>query len=169
MSDLKSPNPKDLTSKEVKQLIETLSPNKKAELLDNLINDLPEKVISEVLQRFSVSIESHSGPLPSPEHLESYSIIPNGADRIMQMAENQSKHRMELEQHVVSSQIKESQRGQLFALIISVFSLCTSLILGLNGHDTVAGVIGGSTIVSLATIFIYGKKTQKKDTENQNS
>ncbi len=170
MSDLKSPNPSDLTPKEIKQIVETFPANKKAELLENLFDNLPEKERSQVSQRFSVSIESHSGPLPSPEQLKFYNdIIPNGADRIMQMAENQSKHRIGLEQLVVSSQIKESQRGQLFALIISVFSLCTSLILGLNGHDTVAGVIGGSTIVSLATIFIYGKKTQKKDSENQNS
>jgi len=111
----------------------------------------------------------HSGPLPSPEQLEAYNnIVPNGADRIMQMAENQSKHRMELEKLVTSAQVIESKRGQIFALIISVISLGTSLILGLNGHDTVASVIGGTTIVSLATIFIYGKKSQKKEPESKN-
>ena len=57
-------------------------------------NELAQEVIAIVGQTFS-------GPLPPPDALKRYSdIIPNGAERIMAMAEEQSKHRRELEKNL---------------------------------------------------------------------
>jgi uncharacterized membrane protein len=55
----------------------------------------------ELLRSFSVTLiqeKSHSGPLPDAETLIQYdSVIPNGADRIMAMAEKQQDHRINIE------------------------------------------------------------------------
>lgn len=108
------------------------------------------------------------GPLPDPEDLAKYNqIIPEGADRIMKMAENQSAHRIEIEKVVISSQQVQSQRGQHFGLAIAIVGIGASVFLAMNGHDVVAGVLGGTTVVSLAIAFIEGKKAQQRDLQQK--
>ena len=61
-------------------------------------------------QKAELSYSVHSGPLPSPEDLAKYNmIVPDAAERLLCMAENQQAHRMELEKKVVSSDIQRSQ------------------------------------------------------------
>jgi uncharacterized membrane protein len=50
------------------------------------------------------TIQAHAGPLPNPETLAQYNdIIPDGADRIMKMAEGQASHRQKLEEYVIKT------------------------------------------------------------------
>jgi len=51
------------------------------------------------VSRFAQQIQRfHIGPLPDPETLRAYDeIIPNGAERLMQLVERQSNHRQALE------------------------------------------------------------------------
>lgn len=57
-----------------------------------------------------------SGPLPPPSLLARYSeIIPNGAERIMAMAERQSEHREKLEARVVNGNVASQTRGSWFS------------------------------------------------------
>ena len=127
-------------------------------ILGKLTHDEQLKIKSVIITSF----QSYSGPLPAPESLEKYnSIIPNGAERIMKMAENQSGHRIKIEDTVVSGQVKQSGRGQIFGLVIAFFTISSSVVLAILGHDVVAGVIGGGTVISLATVFVLGKKTQE--------
>ena len=78
----------------------------------------------ELLRSFSVTLiqeKSHSGPLPDAETLIQYdSVIPNGADRIMAMAEKQQDHRINIETKVIISQNKQSGLGQIFGLFIGI-------------------------------------------------
>jgi uncharacterized membrane protein len=54
-------------------------------------------------QRVSATISAFQGPLPPPDVLERYNlVVPNGAERIMAMAESQVHHRQKLESIVVS-------------------------------------------------------------------
>ena len=47
---------------------------------------------------------AYSGPLPSPEALEKYNqVLPGAAERILAMAENQGKHRQDIERKVIES------------------------------------------------------------------
>jgi len=47
--------------------------------------------------------EVHSGPLPPPSLLSQYDkVVPGAAEGIIAMAENQSKHRQELEAEVIT-------------------------------------------------------------------
>lgn len=88
----------------------------------------------------TVTRHQWSGPLPPPAALASFdSIIPNGADRILRMSEQEQAHRISIEQAALQSNIasaKESQsqakRGQyvgaaavylaIIAAVITVFA-----------------------------------------------
>jgi len=108
------------------------------------------------------------GPLPDPEDLAKYNqIIPEGADRIMKMAEHQSAHRIEIEKTVISSQQVQSRRGQNFGLVIAIVGIGASVFLAMYSHDVVAGVLGGTTVVSLAIAFITGRRTQQRDLQQK--
>lgn len=136
------------------------------ELLDSnpTLQDIDPQLRQELIQTIiSVTTVSkvHSGPLPNVETLNGYNqIIPNGAERLMQQVEKQSQHRRDIENKVVSWNNIESLLGQLFGLIIAGSVLYASYSLAINGHETVASILGGATIVGLTSIFVYGKKKQ---------
>ncbi|MDW5291031.1 DUF2335 domain-containing protein [Formosa sp. PL04] len=123
----------------------------------------------EILQSLSVTLiqeKSHSGPLPDAETLIRYdSVITNGADRIMKMAENQQNHRISIESKMVISQSYQSKAGQVFGLIIGLAGIGCGTYLATIGQDIVGGIIAGGTVVSLVSVFVLGKKSQNRDSE----
>lgn len=107
---------------------------------------------------------SHSGPLPDGDTLIKYdSVIPNGADRIMKMAERQQEHRMDIESKVIAGQVKQSKLGQIFGLIIGIVGIGCGTFLAYSGAKTVGGIIAGGTVISLVSVFVIGKRNQKSD------
>jgi uncharacterized membrane protein len=86
----------------------------------------------------------------------------------MAMAERQLNHRIKIENFAIPAQVKQSGRGQLFGLVIGIAGIISTLILGLCGHDGLAGVIGTASIGSLAIVFITGKRNQKRDLNKKN-
>jgi uncharacterized membrane protein len=105
-----------------------------------------------------------SGPLPPPSLLAKYSeIIPNGAERIMVMAEKQSQHREQLEARVVNGNVANQTRGSYFAFIIALVSIVGGFFLILKGKDAsgLAAII--TSLVALASVFFYAKYEQKKE------
>lgn len=125
---------------------------------------LDEKTRSVIVELMLSRTEEHSGPLPSPDYLERYDkIIPNGGERIMQMAEKQQNHRIKIENKVITSQSRQSVLGQIFGFILGIAGLASSTYLALNGQTTVAGIIGGTTVVGLVSVFVIGKKRQHKE------
>lgn len=78
-----------------------------------IFDGLPKNKKLEILQSLSFTLiqeKSHSGPLPDAETLIKYdSVIPEGADRIMKMAENQQNHRISIESGLVASQSSQSK------------------------------------------------------------
>lgn len=137
--------------------------------IQSIINQLgiddPQK---KQILAIALSRTFFSGPIPPPELLKQYNeIMQNGADRIVSMAENQSKHRMDLEKSVVTEELKQSKRGQIFGLTLVIFCIILAFILSITNHETVAGILAGSTVVSLATVFVFGKQAQKKNLDNK--
>lgn len=130
-----------------------------------IFTGIPKKKKIEILHSLSVvSIQkSHSGPLPDPESLIQYnSVIPDGADRIMKMAENQQRHRINIESKVITSQSSQSKLGQIFGLIIGLVGVGCGTYLAAIGATTVGGIIAGGTVVSLVSVFVIGKSIQRK-------
>ena len=146
-------------------------------ILENVAPELTRSVsrkrreeIARLLSATFVSIRVRSGPLPSGEELEEYNqLIPNGADRVMTMAENQSAHRIEIEKIAVKSQQKQGSRGQIFAFVIAVLAIVASVYVTLIGHPVTGGIIGGSTVVSLVTVFVTGRLTQRHDLKRKSA
>ena len=73
---------------------------------------------------------SFSGPLPPPGLLAQYNdVIPNGAERLMVMAEKQSAHRESLEAKVVAGNVASQARGSHYAFIICLVTIIGGFVL----------------------------------------
>ena len=84
----------------------------------------------------------------------------------MKMAEKQQSHRISIESNVVSSQSSQSKLGQVFGLIIGLAGIGCGTYLASIGQDVVGGIIAGGTVVSLVSVFVLGKKTQRKSLDD---
>ena len=77
---------------------------------------------------------------------------------------------MGLEGHAVREELKQSGRGQWFGFFLALVLIASAVFLAVNGHDVVAGTLGGTTIVGLVTVFVVGKnsnRTPPKKINNQ--
>ncbi len=145
----------------------------------SLLKDIPNK--EDFTERFmglacstltysSTTERYHEGPLPTPEILNGYNqLIPNGADRIMRVFENQSNHRLGLENKVVGRQTFQGLLGQIFAFVIAIFCLILGYYLVMKGHDAAGITIFSLDIVGLVYVFVTGKKKHKEDLSNKNN
>jgi uncharacterized membrane protein len=107
---------------------------------------------------------SFSGPLPMPNTLERYEqIVPGSAGLIIARAEKQSDHRMELEKRALNSEIKRSQWGLAAGFVLCLLILTYAFILGLEGHDWLAGSMVAIDLIALASIFVYGTISRRKE------
>jgi uncharacterized membrane protein len=105
--------------------------------------------------------QSFSGPIPSPDLLAQYNqIIPDAAERILSMAENEAKHAHSIEMLALTSHAKEKKRGQYFGVLVTALAFITAGVALVLGHPTAAATIGSTTVVGLATAFVVGKKTK---------
>ncbi len=105
-----------------------------------------------------------SGPLPPPEIMKAYNdIIPDGAERILAMAESQASHRQELEKVVVKANSWHQVWGIVaaFAVTIIVIGAGTFLIYNDKGASGLTMVI--TNLVSLAGVFVYARQSQQRE------
>lgn len=104
---------------------------------------------------------SFSGPLPPPEVLARYSeVVPNGAERILAMAERQSAHRESLEAQVVGSNISSQRMGSAYAFIISIVAVAGGIWLIHDGKSVSGLTTILSDLVALAGVFVYSRRKQ---------
>ena len=129
--------------------------------LESLLSDIPENKRRAIVKSLKFSL--FSGPIPPPQLLEGYNkIVKDGPERIFIMAEKQSSHRMQLEDHTIKEQLKQSQRGQWFGFILALICILGTIFLAYSGYQVIASILGTTTIGSLLTVFVLGKKTQQK-------
>lgn len=109
-----------------------------------------------------------SGPLPPPEILIQYNeAVPDGAERIIALAEKQADHRMALESRVVDSDIKRANWGLAAGFIVALAGLLVSYLI-IDGGNTTAGLIlGGIDLVGLVGAFIYGTVSRRSEREQR--
>ncbi|WP_052760872.1 MULTISPECIES: DUF2335 domain-containing protein [Photorhabdus] len=81
--------------------------------------------------------------LPDSKILTIYEQYTKGAaDRFLSLIEQQQKHRHEMEKVALEQTIRKGIRGQSYGLLLTLASLFVALILGLNEHNWLAGIIG---------------------------
>jgi len=105
---------------------------------------------------------SYHGPIPHPSDLERYeAVLPGAADRLISMAEEESKHRQKQEAEILQANIRAQQRqfdlaesrtkatsysdtlGQALGAIVSLASIAGCVYLALAGQPWVAlGLVG---------------------------
>lgn len=119
-------------------------------------------------RRISASISAFQGPLPPPEVLEQYSrIVPNGADRIVAMAEGQMQHRQALESAVVNGNIAAQHRGQLMGFILGLAAILGGIGLIAFDKDTQGLSTIITAFVALAGVFVFGRVEQRRERERK--
>jgi uncharacterized membrane protein len=105
-----------------------------------------------------------SGPLPPPTILQQYEdVVPGAAKIIIEMAQKQSDHRQFLEKNVITSDIKKSYIGQIFAFILGLFGLAMGTVLIYAGKSVAGTALSGGTLLALVGVFIYGSSARKKE------
>ena len=120
-------------------------------------------------------IQSYRGIIPPPNAMEGYEKVCSGAaDRILAMAENDLKHKHEIEikeqasivecrNKVLNSEISNFKRGQYFGFIIILIALIGGFYLVLNNQK-----IGGD-VTLVSTVFLYfGAVMYRNKIEKQN-
>ncbi len=99
--------------------------------------------------------------------LERYNnAVPDGAQRIMVMAERQGAHRMVLERKVVEADATRAREGLYAGVIVALAFLGVAAFLINGGHDVAGGILGTVDIASLVGVFVYGtiqRREERKD------
>lgn len=135
------------------------------------VDHLPEEETkSKLVELIAMRQQSfYSGPIPHWEDLKKYDeIIPNGADRIMKMAENQSTHRQFIEKEVIKGNNADSTKGVWFAGIIGIVGIVGAIILAIFDKNGMSIAIGGGTLASLVGVYLKGTNLDKEDLERKN-
>jgi len=136
----------------------------------DLLKPLPpkDKERLRVLLAARIVSKIHRGPLPPPEDIAAYDkYIPDGANRIMCMAEEALRSQIKIGELSLEAQIKQSGRGQILGLSIGLFGIAVGAIVTLLGSEVVGGLIAGSTVVSIALAFIKGQRRQLSSSSQQ--
>lgn len=129
------------------------------ELQEIDFTQLTEEQRAIILARITAVQESYFGILPHPEHLDKYNnIIPNGAERIMAMAEKEQDETITMEQKRLTANIKLARWGQAIGALLTLALIAAGTWLTIEGHDVVGGTIFGGTIIGVASVFVLNKK-----------
>jgi uncharacterized membrane protein len=79
------------------------------------------------------------------------------------MAEDQAKHRQEIEKVAVKGGSRRSWWGLWLGFTISMVVLGLSAGLILAGYQVAGSVLGSVDLVSLATVFVIGQSEQRRE------
>ena len=125
----------------------------------SLDRDLP---IASIETRFQG--EYFSGPIPPPNLLARYNeVVPNGAERIMAMAERQSSHREGLEKQVLAGNLDSQKQGNNRAFILSLVIVLGGIYLMATGKSGWGFAAIITSLTSLVSVFAIAKREQRKE------
>jgi len=110
----------------------------------------------------------YEAPLPPPHMLRQYEeTLPGAADRIFTLMEEQTHHRLGLEDRQQIADISTERRSQLIGAAISLMSIAAAFFLIYQGKSIPGTTVFITTCASLIGLFIAGRLTQKKEREDK--
>jgi uncharacterized membrane protein len=113
-------------------------------------------------------LEAYKGPLPPPKVLREFDeVVPGSAERIIALMERQADHRMHLEKCVVEGDNRRANWGIVTATSITILVLATSTVLIVFGYGLYGTILGAVDLVALASVFIYGTNSRKREREQK--
>jgi uncharacterized membrane protein len=126
------------------------------------------------IEAYEASVSSTwRGPLPPPHLLREYNeAFPGCAERIVAMAEAESRSRHEADRHerdsrrlVIESDVFSQKAGLILAFLLAVFVIGIGAFLLYTGNLAWGAGIVGFPLIALISLFIYGKQQQSADLE----
>lgn len=123
------------------------------------------KLHEEVL----ITSEQHfQGPVPPPALLAGYDeIVPGAADRIISMTEKQLEHRLNIENKVIESKIKDSKLGMILGFFVATFVIAVGGMAIYMGKDLLGASAIITVIAGLVGTFVYATNSNKKEREDK--
>lgn len=119
----------------------------------------PIKQTPEKRDLHIVHHEYFEGPLPHPQILEKYEkIFPGATERLISMAEQQSKHRQELEKSVIYSNIFTERVGMYSAVLITIVSISSGTYLIIMNKE----ITGFITLISTLAFHMFNYLNRKQ-------
>ncbi|MDD2999176.1 MAG: DUF2335 domain-containing protein [Candidatus Riflebacteria bacterium] len=107
---------------------------------------------------------SFSGPIPPPQAMAFYEqVCPGAAHRILKMAEEQHTHRIAVESLVFPEALQTTKRGQIFAFIVAIMTLCSIVFLGYIGMSLVAFSLSLALGYGVVKTFITGQDDREPE------
>jgi uncharacterized membrane protein len=110
------------------------------------------------------TVVSYSAPIPPASEFQKYeAVLPGSADRILGMAERQSKHRHSIEKTLVFFQSASSFLGMILAFILALAGIIAGSYLLLN-NKPIEGFTALLTPLGIITsAFIYNQNKNKEE------
>lgn len=94
-----------------------------------------------------------SGPLPHPQLLDQYNeAVPDGAERIVRLTENQARHRQAME-----------ARAQVFTFVLAIIGLVGGIALIAMGASIEGLIPLLAAIAGLGGLFVYREVQAQKE------
>jgi uncharacterized membrane protein len=100
--------------------------------------------------------------LPPPEVLEKYEhIMPGLARMLVENAEQQTLHRMDIEKRTLNINNIKAFVGLIFGFLVGIFGMGGGFYLTSKGYNVIGIIFTSSTLVTLVMTFIYGSQSKK--------
>lgn len=158
---------KHMSGSNKKKHKDRLSEEQMIELLEEQPEEIQDEVADKIIAKRVQSL-TYSGPIPHPALLKEFNeVIPNGADRIMTMAEKQSSHRLKLEEDIVKANNRDSLLGVIFGGCIALSAIIGGIwLISINKSPQGLGIIITS-LVGLVSVYLTGRHQDKKDLKSK--
>lgn len=125
------------------------------------LKDLSEEQLRDIARVSIVEVrqEIFSGPLPPPSLLAAYeNIIPGCADRIIKMSEANANSRLTINDKIVTSDIKRSNRGQVLGFVLSIIGIGAAVFCAYLKQPLPASLLGVGGLSTIISIFVLNRK-----------
>ena len=128
-----------------------------------LIEFIPEEKREEFISRIVLQ-EQYSGPLAHPRIVAGYEqFLPGSADRILLMAEEQLRHRLQQEDRGQLAAIERDKRAMNRGFVLAFVLMLLSAFAIYMDADLVGLALVVTSVVSLAGIFIYSHRSTQQE------
>lgn len=124
---------------------------------------LPRKVFERLPEDVRVSVmeaAAFSGPLPLPSmYGQCERVLEGSAERILAMAEKEQQRRTVRENKQLEVATSGATRGQELGFVVVIICVGSAVYLSSLGHQWVAGVVAGISVVGLVGRFVQGRSS----------
>lgn len=127
------------------------------------IEYIPEEKREEIISRIVLQ-EQYSGPLAHPRIVAGYERhLPGSADRILAMAEEQLRHRVQMEDRGQQAAIERDKRAMNRGFVLALVLMLLSAFALYLGSDLVGFGFVATSVVSLAGVFLYSHRSTRQE------